>query len=62
METITLIEFIQACKDTLWKTPKVENYNKIKSLLPQLEKMLDNNGDIDIPVNGLIKAIKTPIN
>ena len=59
METISLADFIGKCKNTLNKRPKVKNYTKIKEvLLPGLEKKLNDHGNFDIPLAGLIKVME----
>ena len=57
METdkIKLSEFIEIIKDSLKKIPKVKNYDKLKQLLPQIEKILKVKGDIRIPMDGLMQ-------
>ena len=53
LNNIYLSELIDMINDSLKKTPKVKNYNQLKSLLPQLESMLKNKGDISMPLSGL---------
>ena len=59
---IYLSELIEGLEKSVKKIPKVPNYHKINdTLLPYFKKMYSEQGDVDIPADGFIKAMLTPL-
>jgi hypothetical protein len=56
--SVYLSEFIELLKGSISKTPKVKNHDQIVFMIPQLESILKNKGDVELKMTDLMKFVK----